>query len=212
MKTSLYILLVCFFPLVPAIGQENDYHPLKDSASVREMIRKSSLDIHSIEASFVQVKHLDILENDIRSEGMFYFKRENKMRWEYDQPFKYIIVMTGDEILIKNENKVSAFNAKSNKLFTEVSRMMSVMLRGEIFDNPAFSVSLTGNKDFYLATAKPATKEMQQFLNTVYMYFEKKHLTVSKLRMLENSGDYTLITFHDKKINAEIPDSVFSLQ
>ncbi len=211
-KAGYLTMLIIFLPFMSVFGQKEGYRSLENAEAVRQRIQNTSRNILTLQASFTQLKHLSILENDIKSTGMFYFKQKNNLRWEYERPFQYIIVMSGNEIRIKNEGKVRLYDIKSNKLFSEISRMMSILLRGEIFDNTSFSVKLTeGDKD-YLATLSPAGEDLKQFLNIVYVYFDKKQLTVNQLRMVENSGDYTLITFQDKKINGEIPDSIFSLQ
>ena len=214
MKTARIILVVFFLfqVMFPAHAQETSYHAVKDITQLKKKIQDTSKDILTIRASFEQLKHLSILENDIKSYGMFYFKRDNNLRWAYEKPYQYVIVMTGDEIRIKNEQKVNAFDLKSNRLFREISLMMSVLLRGEIFENQAFSVEMKENENYYLALLKPSTEELKQFLATVYLYFDKEQLTVAKLRMIEKSGDYTLITFNDKEINIEIPDSIFDLR
>jgi len=213
MKTAGIIFVVIFLLHVmpPTQAQEMGYQAVKDITQLKKKIQDTAKEIQTIRASFEQLKHLSILENDIKSYGMFYFKRENNLRWAYEKPYQYVIVMTGDEIRIKNEQKVNAFDLKSNRLFREISLMMSVLLRGEIFENHAFSVEMKENENYYLALLKPSTEELKQFLATVYLYFDKEQLTVTKLRMIEKSGDYTLITFNDKKINIEIQDSIFDL-
>lgn len=208
-KILVFILLFC--GIFTANGQGKDFKAVKDLSQLQKRIQATSKEIISIQASFEQLKHLSILENDIKSSGMFYFKREDMLKWAYEKPYQYVIVMTGDEIKIKNEQKVSAFNVKSNRIFSEISLMMSILLRGEIFESHSFSIEMKENNNYYLALLQPSTKELKQFLSTVYMYFDKKQLTVSKLRMMEKSGDYTLITFHNKETNIEIPDNIFDL-
>lgn len=210
-KTILLLLITCLVSL-RILAQDAAYHDVEDAAQIRSGIQKRSVKIQSIRSSFEQFKHLSILENDIKSEGMFYFKRRDKLRWEYEKPFRYAIVMSEDKIQIKNEDRVSAFDTKSSKLFSEISLMMSILLRGEIFENPSFKIALSENNEYLLATLYPTTKELKQFLDVIYMYFDKSQLTVSKLKMTEKSGDYTLIIFHNKEINVEIPDSIFDLR
>ena len=55
----------------------------------------------------------------------------------------------------------------------------------------------------------PKNEKMKKMLNEIQIYFDKKDLTVSKLKMLELDGDYTLIDFYDKKTNTPINDEIF---
>ena len=53
----------------------------------------------SIESDFVQEKNLQVLSEKIISKGHFTFKKENRLRWEYTSPSKYLIVINNQKII-----------------------------------------------------------------------------------------------------------------
>ena len=56
---------------------------------------------------------------------------------------------------------------------------------------------------------KPVKKELREYFNDISVSLDKKDLSVSKLDMMEPSGDNTVILFQNKEINATIPDAEF---
>ncbi|MFO8047875.1 MAG: outer membrane lipoprotein carrier protein LolA, partial [Desulfosudaceae bacterium] len=69
-------------------GWADDLKDLKDKAEA----------IHSIEADFIQEKHLEILNEPLISEGKFYFAAPRSLRWEYQKPVRSILLMNDESI------------------------------------------------------------------------------------------------------------------
>jgi outer membrane lipoprotein carrier protein len=47
-------------------------------------------------------------------------------------------------------------------------------------------------------------------IKQIDLYFPLKDITVSEVKLIESSGDYTKIIFKNKVINTKIDDSVFT--
>ena len=52
---------------------------------------------------------------------------------------------------------------------------------------------------------------MQEFIQSIVLEINKKDYTVDSLKIIEKSGDYTLIHFINKKFNAVIPENLFDV-
>jgi outer membrane lipoprotein-sorting protein len=52
---------------------------------------------------------------------------------------------------------------------------------------------------------------MKDYLAKIEIMINKKDYTVDGLKMIELSGDYTLISFQNKELNAEIPADIFRI-
>ncbi|RLD52466.1 MAG: hypothetical protein DRI94_03005 [Bacteroidetes bacterium] len=203
--TTLIILTIS----TTGFAQTNTFKKIINSATVIQKLNTASKNTKTIDSDFKQFKHLDILENDIESTGHFSFRATDKVRWEYLQPYSYLIVMNGGNMWINDGSKTKKYDTKSNQMFKEINDLMVGMLQGKILKSDKFTVELFENKKQILAKLKPKSDEMQEFLSEMQLYFDKKDYTVAKIKMLENSEDYTLIEFYNRKMNIDIPNSKF---
>ncbi len=207
MKTITTLLILTIS--TTSFAQNSNFKKVTNPAAVIQKLNTTSKNTKTIDSDFKQFKHLDILENDIESTGHFSFRATDKVRWEYMQPYKYLIVMNGTNMWINDGSKTKKYDTKSNQMFKEINDLMVGMLQGKILKSAEFTVDFFENKNQILAKLKPKSGEMQEFLSEMQLFFNKKDYTVEKIKMLETSGDYTLIKFYNRKMNVEIPNSKF---
>lgn len=181
-------------------------------ASLKAGVLKASGTTQTIHSLFKQEKILSLLEEKILTSGVFWFKKENNLRWEYTDPFRYIIVIRGDIISIKDGDRVTAFNTQSNQVFAEVNRIIIGSVRGTLLDDPAFKASYARDSHHFLVTLVPLMPRLRENLQEILIYFDPHTFTVDKLVMKEPGGDLTTIRFFDKTLNKPIPDATFVLQ
>jgi outer membrane lipoprotein-sorting protein len=194
-----------------SLAQYSGFKPVGDQSAFRKEFAIQSSKINTISSTFTQEKILTALTEKISSTGIFKFKRSNKVRIEYQKPFSYVMIMNGEKMLIRDENKESQINVKSNKLFQQVNRIMIDCIQGSILDSKDFAVKIFENNNRFLLEMTPVQKNLKEFFQTIVLYVEKKDYSVYSLEMNEPSGDQTIITFTDKKLNEQVPDAVFAL-
>ena len=192
-------------------AQNGNFNKVKNFETIAAKLNTASKNTKSIDSDFKQFKHLDILENDLKSTGHFCFYAPDKVRWEYMKPYEYLIVMNGNMMWIKDNGKIKKYDTRSNKMFKEINDLMVGMLQGKILKSNKFDIEFYEDSKRILAKLKPKSADMQEFLNEMQLYFDKKNYTVLKIKMLEQSGDYTLIEFYNRKMNIKIPNSKFLL-
>ncbi|MDR2861868.1 MAG: outer membrane lipoprotein carrier protein LolA, partial [Syntrophobacterales bacterium] len=61
-------------------------------------LRRGTADISSVQADFVQSKHLKILKKPLLSQGRFCFQRPDSVRWEYDAPVRSVLLMNKGKV------------------------------------------------------------------------------------------------------------------
>ena len=206
-----YIFL-CFFRFSQfiLIAQDADLKILSDTVSFKNKLSQITQKTQTIESDFVQEKHLSMLSDVITSEGVFKFKKENKIRWEYQKPFKYLVLINNNKISIKDENKTNTFDAKSNKAFEMMNTIIGNCLKGTILNSQAdFKLNYFENTEFYVVKMIPKKKEVLSVLSEISLFFDKSDMTVSKIKMQESTDDFTLIVFKNKKQNVNISDEAF---
>ncbi len=204
---SLVLLLTAY----SSFAQYPTYKALSDLPAFKKEFSTQSEKISSITSTFVQEKILTALTEKITSEGKFWFKRSNKVKIEYIKPFHYTMTLNGDKMKVKDDQKENTINVKSNKLFQQVNRIIVDCVQGTILDSKDFTTRVFENENSYLLEMTPSSKSLKEFFQTIVLVVEKKDYTVKSIEMNEPSGDKTLISFFNKKLNEQISDEIFAL-
>lgn len=202
-------LLLFFLPL---LGFSQNFKPLKDTLSLKQKIESMSKATNSIEADFIQEKNLSMLSEKIISKGHFVFKKENLLRWEYQTPSKYLIVINKDKVVIKDEKKTSKYDMNSNKVFKEINDIMLSCVQGTIFKSNKFKTSYFENDKGYKLELIPQVKNMKETFKKINLYFDKNVTSVAKMEMIENNDDLTSLDFINKKLNAPVVETIFTVK
>jgi len=209
-KSLIFVSLTLFLLQFQTLAQEA-FQPMKDTAAFRREVAMQAKVTQSIESDFVQEKNMSVLSEKIITKGHFYFKKENMLRWEYLDPFNYVIILNKDKVTIKDDNKVSRYDMNANKMFRSINDMMINSVQGNVLDSKDYTIKLMENQHYFLVEMTPVVKETKAFLKTINLYFSRTSYTVSRVKMTEVSGDYTSIEFVNQKKNESIPDSKFTV-
>jgi len=200
--------IIFFLFLVPQVkGQV--FTTVKNFDAVQLELNNAASKITTIKSLFVQEKHLSFLTEPIKSEGLFRYKKENQLRWEYTRPFQYLILFNGDKIIIKSQKKTNEFDAGSNAIFKQINDLMLGSVKGDLGKNKDFSMSLKESPNQYQLILKPQNEALKAYISEVEIYFEKSDLAVSTIKIIESTGDYTKIIFKDRKFNEAIDENTF---
>lgn len=205
------MLIIALVVPIFGVAQTDSFKLIQNVADFKKTFSIESKKVNSIGSDFRQEKVLSLLEEKMESNGKFWFKREDKIRIEYQQPFQYLLILNKDEIIIKDHDKQNRLNVKSNKLFQQINRIILDCVQGSILDNKDFEVAAFENSKYYRLEMKPITKGLQDFFSQIVVLVDKKDFAASELSLHEVGGDYTTIHFSNKELNATIPDSVFDL-
>lgn len=209
---KLSILIGLFFAFTLAKAQYSGYTAVNDIEQFRAAFTAASQKTNSIKSDFIQDKTLSLLSEKITSRGKFWFRKENKVRMEYTQPFQYLMIINGDNVLVKEGQKENRVSAKSNKLFQQVNRITIDCIQGNVFSNPDFKTKVFQNSQFWLVELSPQAKSLKDFFSTITVTVDRKDYSVSKISMNERSGDNTEIRFINKELNTTIADALFAVK
>ncbi len=206
------ITILCCFIAMNATAQYSGYKLVSNTEAFRQQFTKASQATQSIQCDFVQDKNLSMLADKIVSTGKFWFKRDNKVKMEYLKPSYYLLVINGNNIKTKDGQKENHLSAKSNKMFEQVNKMMIDCVQGTALDNKSFTTRVFESEHTYLVEMAPTTKALQGIFKNINLTVDKKDYSVTKMDMIEQSGDNTDISFLHKQTNTNIPDEVFSVK
>lgn len=196
---------------VSAYAQYPGYKPVADINAFKKKFAEESEKVQSITSDFTQEKTLVALTEKITSSGKFWFKRSNRVRIEYVKPFKYLLVMNGDKLLVRDNDRENKINVKSNKLFQQVNRIMIDCVQGTILDSKDFTTKVFENDKNYVLEMKPTSKALREFFDVIVLTVDKSDYAARSIEMNEPAGDTTTIFFENKKLNEAVADAVFAL-
>jgi outer membrane lipoprotein-sorting protein len=189
-------------------GQE--MKTMMDTLTFKTGLEKFSKNTVSIQSDFIQEKKLKMLNDKVTSKGQLFFKKEDKLRWEYQEPYSYIVALNSGKVMVKDEGKVTTYDANANKLFLELNDILVTCINGNIFENKKFSFRFLETDKSKVVEMNPVSPAMKNFIEKIFLYFDAD-FSVAKVDMIEPSKNSTLIIFKNKKLNAEIPEKLFIL-
>jgi outer membrane lipoprotein-sorting protein len=161
----------------------------------------------------VQEKSLVVLSEKIISKGVFFFRKENNIRWEYIQPYRYLIIISNGQLYTRDDRNQKVYDIESNKMFGEMNKFISGCIQGDILRNDKdYATEYFENSINYFVKLVPRAEKMRTMLNEVQIWFDRKDLTVSAIKMIESGQDYTKIDFINKKLNTDIPLEKFNFK
>ncbi|MBL4624673.1 MAG: outer membrane lipoprotein carrier protein LolA [Flavobacteriales bacterium] len=195
-----------------SIGQADGYAIMKEVTDFKIKAKSVADKTTTISSDFVQKKVLSIMEEEIISTGKFMFKAANSIRWEYQEPFVYLIIINDGEIFIKDEDKENKFDMKSNKTFKGINDMIVNSVSGNIMDDDNYEVSYYESGSYFMVQLIPKDEKMKEYMSRIQVYFDKTSYDVVRVKMMEESEDYTSIEFRNRAVNSEISDSKFSFK
>jgi outer membrane lipoprotein-sorting protein len=211
MKPNL-ILLICTLFGHLLYAQPSGFSPVKDLIPFKSQFALASQKVESIESNFTQIKNLSLLKDKIQSKGKFFYKKGNKVRIEYSSPYYYLMVLNQNAMTIKDDQKTSSYNTKSNKIMQSINNIMLDCMRGTIYGNNDFMVEASESAKEYLLKMKPITATMKKIFTHIEVFLDKKDFHVLRLNLVECNGDNSLMTFHQPIMNKNISDALFSVK
>src|SRR4030043_1508631 len=177
--------LNCFLSVLIScsLSAQDTYTPMSNSEEFKSKLAEMSESTNTITCDFVQEKNLSVLSEKIISKGQFFFKKENNIRWEYTTPYRYLIIISNDQLFTRDDKGQKQFDIQSNKMFQEMNRFITGCIQGDILQNDKdYAIEyFEGSKRYYVKLV-PRAEKMKQMLHEVQICFDKNDLTVSSLK------------------------------
>ncbi|HET7313263.1 outer membrane lipoprotein chaperone LolA [Salinisphaera sp.] len=190
-------LLLCVAGLAQA-GQEAD----QGSEALQAFYNK----VHTLSADFQQIQRDDNGNVVQQANGTFLLSRPNKFRWEYDQPYKQIIVSNGQ---IFKFYDVGLAQVTVRNINATLKATPAVLLTGGEALGEAFEITDGGKRDG-LTWVHLTPKADNTDFKSVDLALTNNGPALRKLH--DNLGQTTSITFGNVKVNPDIAASKFTLE
>lgn len=190
-----------------------DMTPVSEKQS-QEMIMKinsAASGMKTMKSSFTQTKKLKMMNKSLVSSGEMYYEQSSKLRWEYLSPYKYLFIINGSKVTMKNSKKTDVVDVNQNKVFQEIAKIMMNTMTGKcLTDKSSFSTTMYLSDNLWVARLLPQRKEMKQVFSEIWITFDPAKLLPTEVVMKDKNGDTTTIKLSDTVKNATIPSVIFS--
>lgn len=155
------LLLITLFAALYAAAQGPD-------KALMARILAANFPEHSLTASWKQVKHTPMLEEDLHSEGKVEIRQPDYICWEVLSPIQRSTVLDGS-------SSRGRFRMPTEKDF-QVS----------VLEGDQYSVQLT-----------PIRRDLKQLMGRIVLVVDKQSLEILRVLLMGLEGEWTQITFHD---------------
>lgn len=201
MKFSLLLLTACLslFTLVA-------------SAESSEFASQDAIRLQSIQADFIQEKHLKILARPIISTGTLTFQAPQSLRWEYQTPIPSILLMHGSKVkkFIERGGQLMEDRGMQFNSMQVVLAEISNWLDGRFTDNDMFMVSFPAEGTVLLT---PRQQALAGLISKIELKLaDQKDLLglLDSVTIFEGPDSYTTMTFSNRVLNQDLATSVFT--
>src|SRR5690554_3228825 len=212
MKCLLCLVFVFSLAIGRVAAQPAGYTLVEDASALEQEFRGSAATVRSISSSFVQEKQLAYLDEVIESKGAFWYRNDNSLRWAYDSPFHYLIVIKEGRFFIKDQEEVKVFDVQSNPAFKLLNDLIISIAKGSVMGDERFALKVYEGARDYLLVMQPLDAQLKQFIQQSEVYLDKESLLALRVIIRESDTDFTQISFVNRKLNEPIEDAVFDVR
>jgi outer membrane lipoprotein-sorting protein len=210
MRRLLGMMMLMLFHLIGK-SQYPGYTQVNHPENFKKAFATATSGTETIQSDFHQEKTLSLLSEKLKSEGKFWFQKNNRLRMEYISLSPYTLILNSGKIYLKDGTSENRISAGSNKIFQQVNRILLDCVSGNMLSNPEFESRIFENAGSYLIELKPVVKNLKELYKSINIVIDKKDFSAISIGMYELSGDLTVIRFQNKVFNAHISDSVFNI-
>jgi outer membrane lipoprotein-sorting protein len=204
MKQLLLLVALSLFVAIPAAqaGAQSQGALMPQAQPVQ---------LRSVQADFIQGKHLKILARPIISTGSFTFQAPQSLRWEYRTPIRSILLMHGGKVrkFVERDGVLAEDKGMRLDAMQVVLAEISNWLDGRFTDNAMFTVSFPKKQTILLTPKEPGFAAL---ISSIELKLGDQAGLLDKVIIFEGPGAFTSLTFSNRILNQEIPAAVFTKQ
>jgi outer membrane lipoprotein-sorting protein len=179
------------------------------------VLRESRAPYYTFATRFVQRKHLAILDVDLQSEGMIFFRRPGSVRYEILAPVRSLMTYDGKKVQCYTftEGAWKLLNNPAATAIGQVLRQIGRWIQGDFdSDRRMFDLDVVP-ADNYAGCIRltPRNEALAKYIQRVEIYVEKApDYRVTRVIIRESEVDLTDMRFRQELRNPSIPEGTFS--
>lgn len=189
-------------------ASSQEMKPMDNATEFITKLKERSKQTNTIIADFVEEKYMSYLKEPQKSAGIFYYKKEDKLRWEKNTPLKYIFIADGEEVKIQDNGKEMNV-ASAKQIVGKIKDLILILINGEFNSGKVFTSSYFQSTETYFVKLIPKGKKLSSLYEYITLSFSKETLLLKELVFYEKSGDKSTMTFSNSKTNQVLEDALF---
>lgn len=194
--------------ITTAVSAQNP-EPLTDSKDFILRLKEQSQQNKTIKADFTEERYMSVLKEPQKSSGIFYYKKDNMLRWEKTAPSSYIFISADNKVKVRESDKVKDVSSV-NQVISRIKDLMLTLVNGNFNDSKQFEPSYFQTAQSYIVKLKPRNKRMSNSFEYIQLSFNKKNMLLDELSFFEKSGDKNVMKFSNQRVNIPLADTLFT--
>ena len=174
-----------------------------------ETFRAAAETVTSIQADFIQEKHMAILARPLTASGRFLYRAPASLRWEYTEPFRSLLLMdngqtrkftqTGDGELEEDTSAAQYMDVAMG----EISKWMT----GRFDETEMFEAAILPDENKIVLTPREAA--FRDFIARIEMVMSDRPGVMDEVLIYESEDSFTRFRFVGTVLNAPLSDDLF---
>ena len=178
-----------------------------------ERLRADFSPIRSIEADFVQEKHLKILARPLVSAGSFAFRAPGDIRWEYLSPVRSLVVIHGERLrrFLWADGRYEEAGGMQAQAMGLVLDEIKDWLSGHFENSKVFAAELKPGTPARIELT-PREEAMKKYIQSATLVLSEQPGVLESIEIREGPDSWTLLRFENIGLNRDLPDSLFTAE
>jgi outer membrane lipoprotein carrier protein len=182
------------------------------SLELLAQVQKRLRTIKSVEANFVEEKHLALLDHNVTIRGSFGLQKPDSMIWIVREPHEaaqYALRLRGEELSQWDEEtkNVQVVHLAGDPAFKSVSAQLQAWFLGNYEAlNQSWDVYVAGDKPLSLRFVPRATTFVAKHMKSIEVTFNADGTNTDRMSVVETGGDRMTFTFSNVQTNQPIKE------
>jgi len=197
---------------VPPATQPADPQPA--SRELLAHIQAQLRTVDTMQADFIQKKHLSMLKHTLVIQGKLAMRKPNAVIWIVDKPTRYAIRVDGEELTQwdQDTNKVQVLHLGGDPTFKNITEQIQAWFLGDYKTlEKSYDVYQLSEKPLSLRFAPQAGSMVAKMVKNIEITFGNDETQVDKMVINETTGDSTTLNYSNTRLNQPIPDKVWEI-
>ena len=206
MSKAISIFLLAITPLFLSA---QDWKTLNSEDAGLVELKSALAKMEAVKGDIKQEKAFAFLTEKLISEGVFYYQKESKLRWEFNEPIEYIILINENSMRLKEEGEEKKYKGM-NQILRQVKEIILGCIDGSIMSNSNYKTAFSTNGISIRIQLQPKAKNLKEFIQQIDVEFAKSSSVLKTVTLTDPSGDKTEIVFSNVVSNQKVDESVFT--
>ncbi len=191
--------------------------PVKD-AEMRQILgdlEKKMKQIENMQTGFVQKKKLKTFQHEVVLKGTIAMQKPNRFAWRIESPIRYSIVFKDGKIYQWNEDtdRVEVLSMSAAPVFKIVIEQMQTWFYGSYTDLLAqYDIRVFSKNPLVLEFTPHKEALSAPMIQAITIQFRHDQSYIESIRIMEKSGDQSLMIFTGTLLNTGIDASVWEMK